>query len=173
MVAPKSWRRATHPEQIITSNSVGSKGASHLKKTRPERRIQDQKQCVILTDMTSGIHSSKRIEFLLMIDKLIVYNDHRRCCVEKLLHLPNLPLIIINTERNTPAIWGAVRTTTRGHAAPDEQLIKYILIPIISTADYSRAVRPKVLHRFTTTVSDHSAVGPPWSVFKSLNPKHL
>ena len=46
---------------------------------------------------------------------------HYKCCsLECRLHRTKRT-VVVNTERNTPAVWGDVRVTTRGHRVKKEQ----------------------------------------------------
>ena len=49
-----------------------------------------------------------------------VATDYIGCCPECCLHRTKRT-VVVDTERNVPAVWGAVRVTTRGHAMEKER----------------------------------------------------
>ena len=50
----------------------------------------------------------------------LVAADYSGCCLEYCVDRTKRT-VVVNTERKTPAAWGAVRVTTRGHAVKKEQ----------------------------------------------------
>ena len=91
------------------------------------------------------------------------------CCLECSSHRTKRTAVVVNTEMNSPAVWGAVRVTTRGHAPQTSNRTKNTM-QISTTAMSSRTVWQKVQQRATYAPYHVPGTcgGPsPWKVYNS------